>query len=43
MKAPIRWKIYWWATTMYDWGLPFTTPLADFIRDKTWVAEDHQY
>lgn len=43
MKAPIRWKIHRWATRVYDWQIPLVTQLADFIRDKTWVWEDHQY
>lgn len=42
MKSPIKWKIYWWATSVRDWGIPFVTQIADFIRDKTWVYDDHK-
>jgi len=42
MKHPIKWKIYCIATRVYDWHLPLITPLADFIRDKTRVEEDHR-
>ena len=42
MKSPIKWKIYWKATRVYDWNIPVITQLADFIRDKTWVHEDHR-
>lgn len=42
MKHPLKWKIYWLATKVRDWGIPVITPIADFIRDKTWEWEDHR-
>lgn len=42
MKAPIRWYIYWKATTVWDWQIPGLKQIADVIRDKTWVYEDHK-
>lgn len=42
MKSLIKWKIYWWATSVRDRGIPVVTQVADIIRDKTWVYEDHK-
>jgi hypothetical protein len=42
MKAPIRWYIYWQATKVRDWNIPVIEQIADFIRDKTWVYDDHK-
>lgn len=36
IKHPIKWHIYWTATTIRDYGVPGVTYLADKVRDWAW-------
>jgi hypothetical protein len=41
MKHPIKWKIYFLATRVWDWNIPGLRYLADKVRD--WTFNEDMY